>query len=193
MVSPVESLGGAPLFRADGRQPEAPPIAVPTAAQPAPQSAGGRAFLSITELGGRATIAASALPPSETTVGRIATSFAAARRDPPAGQTELTIGVFGARSDTPAVTALPAVDVRQLNAIAGSESGGAAAPPSLSAAPIGEIARTIFFEATINPVQDLATGTFGGGERVQLSAPASAIGGTTLNFAVAPELFNLRA
>jgi len=148
--------------------------------------------LSISELGGRATLASAALPASETTVGRIANAFAASRREPPAGQTELAQGVFGSRSTTPAVTASPAVDIRQLNDIAGSESGGAAAGPTANA-PIGEIVRTIFFEANVNPVQDLATATFDGGERVQLSRPASAIGGTTLNFPAAPELFNLRA
>ncbi|MEM6490457.1 MAG: hypothetical protein AAF684_00915 [Pseudomonadota bacterium] len=64
-------------------------------------------------------------------------------------------------------------------------------PPPDGGQSLPEISRTITFESGLSAVQDLTTGTFGIGERIQLARPESAIGATTPNFPAAPELFNI--
>ena len=186
MVAAVEGLGGAPIYQAAGIRPPAP-VSVPQQPRSAPVTEGGRAFLSIAELGGRATLAANFLQGSpESTFDSIAQSFTSARRQPAAGQRELVQGTFGFRQNTPDVVRAEGGDGRVIFQIARTETGG---EPTR----VGEVVRTVDFEAKTAAAQDLTISTPGSNEAFALPFPETSIGAYTPNVAVQPERWNLSA
>jgi len=185
MVTAVENLGGPALYQFPTVAPQR--VAPPPAPAAPPPTEGGRAFLSIAELGGRATLAAAFLNGQpEATTDRIANSFHSARREPAAGQRELVQGVFGFRQDTPDVVRSEGGDGRVIFQIARTETGG-------DINRVGEIIGAINHEAVTAGRQDLTQSVPGSSATVPLPFPQTSIGAYTPNVAVNPQMWNLNS
>lgn len=189
MVASVDGLGGAPLYQVfqPGAQPPARPLSAPPLPAAPPPTESGRTFLSIAELGGRATLAAAFLNGTpESTQDTIADSFVNARRRPGPGQRELVQGTLGFRQNTPDVVRAEGGDGRVIFQIARTETGG---EPTR----VGEVVRTVDFEAKTRAQQDLTISTPGSNEAFALPFPETSVGAYTPNVAAAPERWNISA